>query len=109
MGEIVTWVPMLDEAAIHAALREITDETTEAVVIITMSRTATGVRSFGHSPLAAIQAAEMASPASRITALERAVATLRAALNSVSGTAAYAAEMSLEQLSAPAERYPAEI
>ena len=107
MGEVVPLLPMLDERKIYDALREITDETTETIVIITVSQTSIGVRSFGHEPLVAVQAAERASPASRLAEMERAIETLRAALMCVAETAQHAAGMSLESLSAPAERWPA--
>ena len=67
-----------------------------------------GVRSFG--PLdkcrSALVAAERAGESSTIAELERAIVTLRSALDCVARTASCARDMGVEQLAAPSERYP---
>lgn len=58
---VIPFTPMLSEKRLHAALAEITDETTEAVVIITMGADTIGVRTFGDRDKcrAAIRAARI--------------------------------------------------
>lgn len=47
MGDVIPIVQPLDEQRIIDAIREITDETTEAIVVVTVSPAFVGMRSFG--------------------------------------------------------------
>lgn len=51
MGDVIPLVQPLDEQRLIDALREITDDTTEAVVILTLSPSRIGVRAFGPDSL----------------------------------------------------------
>lgn len=53
MGDVVPLVRPLAESRIIDALREITDDTTEGVAIVTISPSQIGLRTFGPSDLCA--------------------------------------------------------
>lgn len=110
MNAVVPLLQPIGADRLRAALDEIVDASTEAVVIVTLGDVI-GVRSFGHPDKCrmALVAAERADDGSKIAELERALDTLRSALDCVARTASCARDMSIDQLAAPAERYPKEI